>query len=435
MGNTRPTLHVALILIASLLLSLAGCTSGAWTEYGRATLEDNPERGFAALQLDAQRGAPDAQGALAFLYHDGIGVERDRFQALKWARSSAEAGHPLGQTYLAIFYFSGGPGQERDYASTRQWATPAAEEGVALAQFILWLVLSETDRTPEGMIESVKWWLLSEITGSRLAQSVRIPRSSDVSLAERSSPTWTMAKQRAREWMARRSNAVESRYKPPFGGPGQDLAVGSGIPVARQGTDLFIITSSHLALGCPRLNVAEYGLAEVVGLLPALRFITDSAESDKAGFGDLALLRVKSSAQPVLAVLADGEPPQVGEKVVAAGYPLDVYRMVWGTANKHSNEYYLALDMHLAPGFSGGPVLDRRGRLVGMTVAGIWPGPLAFLSIRPSRSIGLAVKTAPIRSFLEIYDIATEAQSDGGYSDDALGSLAKSLTLRVECSA
>ncbi len=52
------------------------------------------------LKKEALRGDPDAQYNLAYLYENGIGVEKDEAKALELYRQAANQGHPLAQDSL-----------------------------------------------------------------------------------------------------------------------------------------------------------------------------------------------------------------------------------------------------------------------------------------------------------------------------------------------
>jgi S1-C subfamily serine protease len=82
---------------------------------------------------------------------------------------------------------------------------------------------------------------------------------------------------------------------------------------------------------------------------------------------DLAILKVDGTALAVADVAT--EPPRVGHVVLALGRGP---RASWGviSAIGHGRRELLSLDLTLYPGFSGGPLVDARGRVVGVTTSG-----------------------------------------------------------------
>ena len=52
------------------------------------------------------QGNADAQNSLGDCYYNGIGVEQDYAEAVKWYRKSAEQGHLVAQDNLGFCYGS-----------------------------------------------------------------------------------------------------------------------------------------------------------------------------------------------------------------------------------------------------------------------------------------------------------------------------------------
>ena len=87
---------------------------------------------------------------------------------------------------------------------------------------------------------------------------------------------------------------------------------------------------------------------------------------------DLALLRAPSVAGPVLE-LRDLDTLRPGELVFAYGHPLGVsHALALGALHgvvrdkRTGDPRYIAADIRLAPGNSGGPLVDAEGKLVGV---------------------------------------------------------------------
>ena len=79
------------------------CCLGVCYEYGTGTVK-NEKQAFSLYQKAADYGSPRGQMLLSRAYHDGIGTEPDREQALYWVRTAAyqkygEAMHRLGVCY------------------------------------------------------------------------------------------------------------------------------------------------------------------------------------------------------------------------------------------------------------------------------------------------------------------------------------------------
>ncbi len=171
---------------------------------------------------------------------------------------------------------------------------------------------------------------------------------------------------------------------PGFGGrarvaPQRVEASGSGFIFRPDG---YILTNNHVVDGADKVKVVLQDkrelTARVVGADPNT---------------DVAVLKVDASNLPV-AALGDSDPLQVGDWVVALGYPLDLGatvtsgiisakgRQIGILGEKGARaplEHYIQTDAAINPGNSGGPLVDLTGRVVGINSAiasptGYWSG-------------------------------------------------------------
>jgi serine protease Do len=133
---------------------------------------------------------------------------------------------------------------------------------------------------------------------------------------------------------------------------------GSGIVWSPDG---LVVTNAH---------VATYGKATVTlsdGRSAIARLVARDPKRD------LALLRVDSGTlDGPLPTAPIGDPTTLrpGDVVLALGHPLGVpHSLALGVVHALTHEArapYLAADIRLAPGNSGGPLADARGRVVGV---------------------------------------------------------------------
>ncbi len=109
---------------------------------------------------------------------------------------------------------------------------------------------------------------------------------------------------------------------------------------------------------------------------------------------DLAVLKIKAEKLPALP-LAPGEPPAKGEPVVAIGNPQGLRHSVVSGVVSARREVggmpMIQLALPVEPGNSGGPVLDREGRVVGILT----------LKSAMTENLGFAVEIAALRPLLE----------------------------------
>lgn len=131
-----------------------------------------------------------------------------------------------------------------------------------------------------------------------------------------------------------------------------------------------IVTNAHVVSGANVVRVQFHDgrvqRAELVGADP---------------LADVAVLRVPTGTHLVPMRRASGERPQVGDRVYAFGSPFGfkfsmsegivsgLGRSARGGSGFAGLSNFIQTDAAVNPGNSGGPLVDVRGRLVGMTVA------------------------------------------------------------------
>lgn len=128
----------------------------------------------------------------------------------------------------------------------------------------------------------------------------------------------------------------------------------------RQG---FVVTANHTVRADEGLTLTRPDGQSVAGALVG---------RDPAG--DLAVLRVEATDVPV-AELGDSAAIEVGHMVLALGAGP---RASWGVVSaigaaraRHEDADLFSLDLTLYAGFSGGPLVDAQGRVVGINTSGM----------------------------------------------------------------
>lgn len=111
---------------------------------------------------------------------------------------------------------------------------------------------------------------------------------------------------------------------------------------------------------------------------------------------DLAVVKFAARATDVSVVLASCS-PQPGAAVSVVGFAFgkkDVHRQYGHVSATKDEEGFLVSDVNLIPGDSGGPLLDAKGRLVGINVMIQFQGP---------GRLALAVPVETVREFVAEY--------------------------------
>ena len=203
---------------------------------------------------------------------------------------------------------------------------------------------------------------------------------------------------------------IQTNKKGPQGTQGQGL--GSGVIITPDG---FILTNNHVVHDAQTVEVkrdsGEIHVGQIVGTDPAT---------------DLALVRILANDLP-FAELGDSEKLKVGQLVIAIGNPYGfqstvstgVVSALERTMQSQEGkliENVIQTSVPLNPGNSGGPLVDSRGKVIGINTA----------IIAIAQGLGLAVS-----SNTAIW-VVSELISVGKVRRAALGIVAKTTSLSVQ---
>lgn len=137
-----------------------------------------------------------------------------------------------------------------------------------------------------------------------------------------------------------------------------DVAQGTGFIISEDG---YVVTNAHILSGGRQLYVVNYE--------------QDNLDVDLVGYDldlDIALLKLENGMYDKLD-LADSSEVQVGQKVIAIGNPLGLQfsvseGIVSAVHREGTNgiDAYIQTDAALNPGNSGGPLIDKSGKIIGI---------------------------------------------------------------------
>lgn len=160
-----------------------------------------------------------------------------------------------------------------------------------------------------------------------------------------------------------------------------DPGIGSGAIVGRNGQTYTVLTNTHVVIDS---KDRRYQVLTADGRKHAARWV----RSSQFGDNDLALVQFRSDRTYQVVAIADSRELAIGDPVYGAGFPnwqwinSDTIEETrdWGTKafrftrgqvamlpSKSLKEgYQLGYTNEIESGMSGGPVLDRYGRLIGI---------------------------------------------------------------------
>ena len=153
------------------------------------------------------------------------------------------------------------------------------------------------------------------------------------------------------------------------------MSRGTGVILTKDG---YIVTCNHVLQGCGIVKIGQGEKifnAKIVGTDP---------------YNDLALLKAeKGEFTPI--EMGDSEKLNVGQYVLALANPFNrnqptatngivtsVNSTIRGWRGATAMENVIASDAQLNPGFSGGPLIDVNGKLIGLNTAYVWQRGIAI---------------------------------------------------------
>ncbi|HEY8612155.1 MAG TPA: trypsin-like peptidase domain-containing protein, partial [Roseomonas sp.] len=167
-----------------------------------------------------------------------------------------------------------------------------------------------------------------------------------------------------------------------------------------------VMTNRHVVDGCARITLrAPSGYR--YSAVPPVQSNRDL---------DLAVLSVPGLSGPVLSFREEGA--RRGEEVVAYGFPLSSVLSsdpkltrgeVNGLAGIRDDPNQIQISAPLQPGNSGGPLLDMRGRLVGINTAVLRP-----MGRSPVQNVNFAVRGERAVAFLRAAGVAPRLAREAG---------------------
>lgn len=176
------------------------------------------------------------------------------------------------------------------------------------------------------------------------------------------------------------------------------ISVGTGFFVSSDG---YVVSAFHVIEDAQEVAV----VLRSGDTLPAVVKGSDDAN-------DIALLKVARSAKPLPMVSSKGV--AVGDQVFTIGYPLvDIegqeQKTTFGRVNALSGVQddvrFVQMDVPIQPGNSGGPLLDSRGRVVGVVTRSLDPAALLKKSGTVPQNANYAVKSDYVLPLMIRYEV------------------------------
>ena len=384
---------------------------GLMYDLGKGVAKDEVQA-VAWYQKAAEQDYASAQFNLGLIYNLGKGVAKDDQTAVKWYQKAAEQGIADAQYSLGLMY-ANGRGVAKDEVQAAVWYRKAAEQGQADAQNNLGVMYAKGEGVPVDDVLAYMW--------ANIAMNGELR---DI-LAEGMLPEQIAEAQRlSREWRAKKVNNSKNKISIQ-NQPLIDInlhATGTGFRINRNGA---IVTNNHVIKNCTSIKAN----GKTVRLL--------SADSKN----DLALLQGSVSVN--IAKFSSGKGVRIGDEVVVAGYPLrgvlgGGLNISTGTvsalAGLGNDSGKLQISAPINGGNSGGPLLDKSGRVVGVIVSKVSAVKSVEILGDIIQGANFAIKANVVQSFLDMNSVDYQMSSNNKVQSTAdIAEQAKIYTVLVEC--
>ena len=203
------------------------------------------------------------------------------------------------------------------------------------------------------------------------------------------------------------------------------VASGTGFFISRTG---HIVSNNHVIDSCNTVKVHYKGKVSTVTILA-----TDYAN-------DLSLM--KSDLKPEDALAISSDDATLLEDIYVAGFPFGkmvsssvkvtkgVVSALTGIGNNYSN---MQIDAALQPGNSGGPIIDKKGNVVGVAVSKLDYKKVIkdFGTIPEATNFG--IKSSTVHQFIKANNVKSIQESSRGLSNEMLGKKIENTTIYLDC--
>lgn len=407
---------------------------GAWYYFG-IPLSPNREYGLRLWEEAAARGSTAYLYMIGYSYRFGKGTERQPLAALRWFEKGVAAGSASAARALADEYRNGEFVPKNDRKATELYLQ-AAIGGDHSAQMEVAKAYLSGLGTKQSYVLAHAWASISS-TNPELA-------TTEISVNGRRVDSFEYARQKVSELLS----TAEGQLSPTDLEESQRLAsswkkgkavspskvLGAG---PRTGTAFFIsasgdaITNAHVVSDCSSIRVRGTG---VTGRL---------VSSDPAN--DLALVKFAQETKSFMRLRNPSSELKQGEEVFVFGFPLTgilsdggnlTQGLVSAMSGLSNNSSQFQFTAQIQPGSSGSPVLDGKGRVVGVVSSKISDVSLATSTGQVGQSVNFAIRGSVVAGFLYGAGVQYSESTTWWLFDKSAAEIAhwaKKWTVAIEC--
>lgn len=383
-----------------------------------------------------------ALNALGAMYRDGVGTYKDDQKSLDYFKRSAIAGHFGAMGALAFAYLEG-KGTIRDYAEAHKWLLKAADEDdkskwsdVHKVRNALGALHEYGLGVEKDIVLAYAWYNIAASGGydkakQNLARVEKAIKTDELREAQMLSREWKPGKVMTRADTPMSATSATGGTSSPTSSSSKSMklaSVGTGFYITSTGN---VLTNSHVVDGCGEIRVPAEN--NMVGKL----VVADQAN-------DLALIKLEVTGKYGVQFLSADDLKQ-GEEIFVFGFPLDGYLpsagnitpgIISALAGPGNNSSLVQITAPVQPGNSGGPLLNKKGNVVGVVVGKANAIKIAQVTGDIPQNINFAIAPRTIKSFLDGNRVEYQKKSAMlSFDKDsiAIADEARKTSLKIEC--
>jgi hypothetical protein len=368
------------------------------------------------------------------MYAKGIGRSRNESRSTNYLKKAAAKGHGDAQFELGAAYLAG-KGVPKDFSQAFHWFTKATNPEPAYhssksasAQSALGVLHENGWGVDSDRVAAYAWYNVAAAAGLEKAKEHRASLEGKLT-----SEQLRNAQSMSRDWkpglaMVRPDTPQSSTTAGQSAGETlKAVSMGTGFVISAAGD---VLTNQHVIADCKEIRV------------PAESKVAKHIVSDQSN--DLALIRLHGQYKHV-ARMADADETRQGDEIVVFGFPLDGYLsssgnitfgLISAQAGPGNNSSIMQITAPIQLGNSGGPVLDRKGRVVGVVTGKADAIRVAKMTGDIPQNINFAVEARTVKAFLDGNHIEYSTKKGLlAFSKNAadLADEARAYTLKLEC--
>jgi len=167
---TEPALFRRHLLVFVTVLLLAAAPAHADINAGWDAFDAGDyATAIAEWQPLANKGDPEAQTYMGYLYENGLGVDQNYGEAAKWYRRAADQGNAFAQGNLGYLY-ENGLGVPQDYGQAAHWYQLGADQGYDYAQGSLGYLYENGYGVPQSYKKALELYRLAAKQGDSFSE-------------------------------------------------------------------------------------------------------------------------------------------------------------------------------------------------------------------------------------------------------------------------